>query len=108
MSRYLIPAHNPWLLVWVGWDAPLSTFFVQVYDPRLEADHEDCYLLLAGMEVAAVPTLTALTALLVPWAVLPGPVAQQLRHDQGTASEPTPLQRVLRRWLDSSSPLDPA
>src|SRR6266852_5450738 len=40
MSRHEIPAKNPAHQVFVGWDHPLLTFFVQVYD-RVKLDNDE-------------------------------------------------------------------
>jgi len=39
MNRHEIPAKNPVHQVFVGWDHPLLTFFVQVYD-RIKLDDD--------------------------------------------------------------------
>ena len=38
MSRYEIPGRKPGTTVAVGWDHPMLTYFVQVYDPAVEED----------------------------------------------------------------------
>ena len=40
MSRYTIPVLDEKHEVVVGWDAPLNTFFVQVYDHSIENEDE--------------------------------------------------------------------
>ena len=43
MSRYALEALDPELVVWVGWDEPLSSFFLQVEPPGLgEPDDLSC------------------------------------------------------------------
>ena len=38
MSRYSVPTQHPGLTVIVGWDNPLATFFVQVFNPSIDED----------------------------------------------------------------------
>lgn len=40
MSRHQIPGFDPMHEVVVGWDPPLMTFFVQVFDRSLPEDHQ--------------------------------------------------------------------
>jgi hypothetical protein len=41
MSRHQIPARDPNHEVIVGWDRPLQTFFVQVYDKRKKGTDDE-------------------------------------------------------------------
>lgn len=50
MSRHQIPARDPNHEVFVGWDHPMQTFFVQVYDKRLK-DTDDELIVWRGTKL---------------------------------------------------------
>jgi hypothetical protein len=106
MSRYSVPAQDPDLIVIVGWDNLLATFFAQVFDPSIEEDAEAC-LLWIGTAPEAIPTVAALQAQLVDWATMPDDIVDRLLRDQHAATPPTPLQRWAHRLLHDAGETSP-
>jgi hypothetical protein len=98
MSRYSIPPQNPALIVIVGWDNPLVTFFAQVFDPSIEED-EEADLLWLGTAPQAISTVAALQAQLAGWATIPAALVARLTREQQAATPPTSLQRWARQIL---------
>jgi hypothetical protein len=115
MSRYQFngagPHHHK---VIVGWDNPLETFFLQVWDelavarledpgpssdgrPREEGDEEPEPLLCAGMVTGEVPSVRALRALVGPFGGIPGEILVRLREDVGRRERPTASQLRMRK-----------
>ena len=101
MSRYRIPAQDPDLTVIVGWDNPLATFFVQVFNPSIDEDEDAC-LLWIGTAPGAIPTVAALQAQLTGWATIPPAILDCLVRDQQAATPPTPLQRWAHQLLHAA------
>ncbi len=101
MSRHELVAKQPGLVVAVGWDNPLQTFFAQVM--RVEAEDgdedEDPVILWLGTATREYPIPESLVAPLRPYADVGAELLSQLRADLAAASDkgPSPLQRLLRR-----------
>ena len=95
MSRYIVPGLNHDHLITVGYDPPLSTYFLQVdsYAAPLE---EDVWL---GTSPQAIPTVAALVEVTRPYAILSAEVQAQLQRDYETSSPPTPLQQAMIELL---------
>jgi hypothetical protein len=95
MSRYVIKSSNQDLLVTVGFDPPLETFFLQVdsYTAPLE---EDVWL---GTSPGELPTVEALAEVTRPYATLTAEVRAQLQYDADHRTIPTPLQRSMIRLM---------
>ncbi len=112
MSRYEIPARDPNLHVFVGWDNPLKTFFAQVirpapiYDDEHDDENEDDTMVLwVGTEPCAVVTVEDLAKHLTPFADIASDIVAQLRADgvAGRNQPLGPLQRVVFSLIDSKS-----
>jgi hypothetical protein len=86
------------LEVFVGWDPPLQTFFLQVFYPTAE-DEDEVLLLSLGEEPGEMPELAHLesalasNAGLVSNAVLTPDLRQALEEEKATSPEPSALQR---------------
>jgi len=70
MSRYTIAAHPLYHHCVVGFDPPLGTFFAQIYRAQITRRQPRLVRWL-GTGVHELPTLTALTAALAPYAAVP-------------------------------------
>ena len=101
LARSLSSPQNPALIVIVGWDNPLVTFFAQVFDPSIEED-EEADLLWIGTAPQALPAVAALQAQLAGWAMIPADIMDRLTRDQQAATPPTPLQRWALQILDGA------
>jgi len=80
MSRYVLEALDPELVVWVGWDPPLSTFFLQVEPPGMGGADE--LLVWAGTDMGEIATANRLIDLLREWAEVPDDLAATLEQDR--------------------------
>ena len=96
MSRHELTPKQDGLVVAVGWDNPLQTFFAQVL--REQEDDDDSILLWLGTATREYPTPDSLVAPLKPYAELGADMLARLRADLSEASDkgPSPLQRLLR------------
>ncbi|QJX01098.1 hypothetical protein [Frigoriglobus tundricola] len=96
MSRYELRGREPYTVVVVGWDRPLSSFFAQVWDERdLEfgnPDDEPEPLLWAGCRAGEIRTVEHLDRVLSPYTSLSEEIRERLSRDRGgvnrTASRP--------------------
>ena len=77
----------------VGWDNPLETFFVQVWDERTNDEWAQYW---AGTLTGEVPTLSRLIDLVRPYGEVPEEVLRGLKDDFKGRTPPTALQRLLR------------
>lgn len=82
MSRHLVTAFDPELVVWVGWDDGLETFFAQVEPPGIRT--ADDLLLWVGTSPAEVTTADELAALVAPWTSLDARLVANLAGDRGS------------------------
>jgi hypothetical protein len=96
MSRYLVSAHDATLVVTVGWDPPLQTFFGQVMHPAASAEQDDTCVLWVGTQPQEIPTVAQLWPHLHPYADIPLPLHARLTRDQASSPPPTALQ--VRMW----------
>lgn len=78
MSRYELAPRNPRYQVFVGWDGPLSTYFLQVYDTQGNPDSQPFTWLGAGEHL----DYTDLTRAIEPFAELPLEIAGKLSSDR--------------------------
>ena len=93
MSRYTIPAHAARYHVVVGWDAPLSMFFGEVWDRTVSDEDDDAACVLwAGAALGALPTVAALQTCLQAYATIPVDVVVQLQQDGANTKPRSPLQ----------------
>jgi hypothetical protein len=100
MSRYTIPAHETRYHVVVGWDAPLATFFGEVWDRTVpDEDDETACLLWAGAALGALPIVDALQACLQAYATLPAALRTQLHQDRTTSRPRSQLQARLLQMM---------
>jgi hypothetical protein len=100
MSRYPIPAHEARYHVVVGWDAPLTTFFGEVWDRTVPDEDDDAACVLwAGTALSALPTVDALQTCLAAFATIPADVVTQLQQDRITTTPRTPLQERMVQLL---------
>ena len=103
MSRYHVDAKDAeHFTVIVGWDNPMQTFFVQVWDLAKEEDDDEACVFWIGTHPGSVPTVTALVQAMSAYAALPGDIATQLERDQALSEPPTPLQQWM--MLASTGP----
>ncbi|MGH7751879.1 MAG: hypothetical protein ACREN5_03605 [Gemmatimonadales bacterium] len=100
MSRYTIPAHAARYHVVVGWDAPLTTFFGEVWDCTVPDEDDDAACVLwAGVALSALPTVDALQTCLAAFATIPADVVAQLHQDGATTPPRSPLQAQMLQLL---------
>ena len=105
MSRYAISPNDRRFQVIVGWDAPLTTFFAQVFALTVDAEEDDAACVLwVGLEVQALTTVAALQDALQAYATLPAAVVAQLQHDQASTPPRSALQEHLLQWLHTARP----
>lgn len=78
MSRHRIKGKQSRQRIIVGWDRPLNTFFVQVWDTPRATE----LLLWVGTNTAEVPTIAGLAELLRPYADLSSCMRSRLAEDQ--------------------------
>ena len=104
MSRYIIPAYETRYHVVVGWDAPLATFFGEVWDITVpDEDDEAACVVWAGAALRALPTVDALQTCLEAFATIPHAVSVQLQQDCAATSPRSPLQARLLQMLTSQA-----
>ena len=80
MSRRLVTAFDPELVVWVGWDDGLETFFAQVEPPGIRTP--DDLLLWVGTSPAEVTTADELAKLVARWTALDAQLVTSLAGDR--------------------------
>jgi len=77
MSRYKLPADG--LDIVVGWDPPLSTFFVQVWD--LHKPEDDNEVLWVGYTPGEIRDVDQVVKAVAPWVRVPDSVQRSLYAD---------------------------
>jgi hypothetical protein len=93
MSRHLIEKEKL-REVWVGWDAPLGTFFAQIYAPQLPEDEEELIWEI-GDRQREVTDLDELALALYEQGVTLRPETRaRLAADEAEPWEPGPLQKA--------------
>jgi hypothetical protein len=106
MSRYTLPSYDAHLVVTVGWDNPLQTFFAQVIRPATSVDDEDRCVFWVGTEPQELPTVAQLCTHLDPYGAIPGALQDQLTRDQARSLPPTVLQvrmgHLLAHWAQET------
>lgn len=99
MSRHTIPGHHPGLVITVGWDNPLRTYFAVVEQEPLEAMPEDDPepVLWVGATPGEITCLQVLALHLEPYATLTAAQRASLAADRAveTRRQPTPAQRMM-------------
>jgi hypothetical protein len=81
VSRYEIPARNPAHQVFVGWDPPLQTMFLQVYDAR-RGEEENPVVWIGADRPRQLYDIEDLRRALAPHADLPHDIAVALYGDR--------------------------
>jgi hypothetical protein len=100
MSRHEIQHKS--LLLTVGWDSGLQTFFGQLDDEDMPAGEE--MILWVGTTPYALPTVEALEAALRPYWELDTETIADLQADQAAQAPLTPLQRAMLHFLGTTAP----
>jgi hypothetical protein len=80
MSRYELDARKPRYQVFVGWDRPLSTYFLQVYDSQAKNPDSQPFTWLGAD--GKYLDFTDLTRAVEPFAELPLDIATKLCSDR--------------------------
>lgn len=91
MSRYSFQAGGREIIV--GWDNPLLTFFVQVWD---EAEDEDAPVLWVGAKPGEVCSVEALSECVRPFGEIPEVILTGLRADSAAREPLTDWQRKMQ------------
>lgn len=107
MSRYRIESNSSDYHVYVGWDAPLSTFFGQVEDafnPELTTDsvYGEGIIYWVGAFPTEITTVNKLAEMMADYAQLSPQTISALEHDQATSAPPTPLQQWARQLINDT------
>jgi hypothetical protein len=92
MSRHLLvarPEISGRLEVTIGFDPPLSTFFLTVEDLDQEDDELRMRVWIGG-EFKGVTDVEAIIAQAEPWAIIPEDLAGKLRHDLANKTRAKP------------------
>jgi hypothetical protein len=97
-SRYHFPGHHPNHLISVGWDAPLTTFFAQIFSSD---EDEDEPILWLGDEPRQIPTLEMLVKEVAEVATIPPDILENLVQDHDQPWSPSPLQLLNRKLYES-------
>ena len=97
MSQYSFRAAGHEIIV--GWDNPLETFFVQVWDESSDADDP---VLWAGTKPKEVASVEALAALVRPYGEISDRLLMQLREDFARREPLTGWQRQMRATVVKS------
>jgi hypothetical protein len=112
MSRHVVKQTDDVLVV-VGWDPPLQTFFLQVFDEKEENENKAMKLWLGASRSGEIPALEDLEAHLGAYsditggAVLSDEVREKLVNDQNHTTTPSPLQRMMiDRLMPRRGPFD--
>ncbi len=95
MSRYYTTSNDPNHEVYVGWDNPLESFFVQVIDPREDEEHEIVFWAGATPD-KSIKTLAELLMTVAPWGGLPAEILRSLDADYENRRPPTAFQRKMK------------
>ena len=104
MSRYTIPPNDRRFQVIVGWDAPLTTFFAQVFDMTVDAEEDDTACVLwVGADLQALTTVAAVQDALQAYATMSLEIVARLQHDQATTRPCSALQEQILQWLHTAS-----
>jgi len=105
MSRHDIPGLDPGLIVTVGWDNPMQSFFATVVRNPDPDDDEAETLLWVGQTQREILTPEALALPLAPYAALSDATIAQLRQDWIAMLDrgPSELQRAALRSIAAMS-----
>ena len=98
MSRYELVPDDPELLVSVGWDRVLETYFAQIYRTGLGRPPHDLLLVWVGTTVRQISSLAVLETYLAPYLTLAEDVRLHLRQDARTPLALDVRRRLLAFW----------
>jgi hypothetical protein len=84
MSRHLVTAFDPELVVWVGWDDGLETYFAQVEPPGIRTPRD--LLLWVGSSPGEVGTADELARLLESWTSIDAELVADLANDRAAGA----------------------
>jgi hypothetical protein len=98
-SRYNIATpHKPgYRMVVVGWDAPICSFFFQVWEEDDQKDEEP--ILWGGDEPREIPTIEQLQKRVAPYVEIPPEILEQIQRDYDQPWSPSPLQHQARKFF---------
>jgi len=87
MSRHTLEQRDKTLAagcleIVIGWDPPLGTYFVQVFDPAHDESEPGFEVLWRGIKVAEFLSPDVVIALVTPWAVVPPDLRGALTADR--------------------------
>lgn len=99
MSRYYNKCGDD-IYVAYGWDPPLQTYFVQVFDHKLPEDNK-CIVWRGCDPGDTINTIEELQNILTLYLILNTDEKNQLEIDKVTSSKPTPLQNMIRKMFEN-------
>ncbi len=101
MSRYKYLGKEYYWEIVVGWDNPLATFFVQVWDSSVPIDAGDfpSPVLWAGCNLGEIPTLAELEVMVERYGSIPEETRQDLEDDFARRTPPTPFQVAMAKLI---------
>lgn len=106
MSRYSFPGQGVASSVAIGYDRPLSTFFVQVMQPHPRIEGEEATYIWKGSAPGELPTAADAIAVAADYADLPKDLGAKLETDRlktlGTFDGPAQL--AAKPFIQSSPP----
>jgi hypothetical protein len=85
----------------VGWDAPLETFFGQVFDTRHRDGDHDGLAVWMGAAPREVLTAAILAERLSPWVDMDDALIAALEADRAAAPDWPPLDPEVVAWVES-------
>lgn len=84
MSRHTLRDDDKFEVV-VGWDRPLSTYFLQVYDKRRASGDDEGLIVWKGLPPESIRSLPKFRDLVVEWADLDPGMERQLEAEREEA-----------------------
>ncbi len=101
MSRHVFPGHTGATSVALGWDRPMSSFFVQVFRPDPEENGEEMSFIWKGTAPGELSSPSAAIEIARPWANLPDDLGRTLELDRlKTSATGDGLAQVAsKRWI---------
>ncbi|HSH60406.1 MAG TPA: hypothetical protein VK988_12370 [Acidimicrobiales bacterium] len=101
MSRRTAHCRLDYLECEVGWDAPLETFFGQVFDTRNRDDEHGGLAVWMGAAPREVPTAAALAERLSLWVDIDAELIAALEADRTAEPAWPPLDPDVVAWVES-------
>ncbi|WP_375383183.1 hypothetical protein [uncultured Sphingomonas sp.] len=102
MSRHVFPGHTGATSVALGWDRPLSTFFVQVFRPDPDEEGEETSFIWTGTARGELSSPAEAIEIARPWANLPDDLGRMLELDRlkTSATGDGLAQAATKRWIE--------